>query len=72
MRILSDLKSWNDGKKITVYEEKGKLYVSDNFMTFGEKKDIDKWLSFYKIFFEEDSIFGLIKGDKKLFEMGIL
>ena len=38
MRILSDLKSWNDGKKITVYEEKGKLYASDNFMTFGKKR----------------------------------
>lgn len=71
MRVLSNLTDWNDGKKITVYEEDGKLYVSDNFTTFGEKIDIDRWLSVYKIFFEEDNNFSLIKSDKKLFETRI-
>lgn len=71
MRILSNLTDWNDGKKITVYEEGGKLYVSDNFTTFEEKIDIDKWLSVYKIFFWEDETFSLIKSEKKLFKMGV-
>ena len=42
MRILTNLTDWNNGKKVTVYEEDGKLYVSDNFTTFGEKIDIDR------------------------------
>mgnify|MGYP000005951330 FL=1 len=71
MRVLSNLTDWNDGKKITVYEEDGKLYVSDNFTTFGEKIDIDRWLSVYKIFFGEDETFSLTKSEKKLFKMGV-
>lgn len=71
MRVLSNLTDWNDGKKITVYEEDGKLYVSDNFITFGEKIDIDRWLSVYKIFFGEDETFSLTKSEKKLFKMGV-
>nr|DAR10491.1 MAG TPA: hypothetical protein [Caudoviricetes sp.] len=71
MRILSNLTDWNNGKKVTVYEECRKLYVSDNFTTFGEKIDIDKWLSVYKIFFGEDETFSLTKSEKKLFKMGI-
>ena len=71
MRILSNLTDWNDGKKITVYEENRKLYVSDNFTTFGQKIDIDRWLSVYKIFFGEDSNYNLIKSDKKLYKMGV-
>ncbi len=38
MKELSTMMDWNDGKLITVYEENKKLYVSDNFLTFGEKK----------------------------------
>lgn len=72
MRIISNLTDWNDGKKITVYEDDGKLYVNDNFyISCDEKMDIDRWLSIYKIFFEEDGNYNLIKSDKKLFEMGI-
>lgn len=71
MRIISNLTDWNDGKKITVYEENNKLYVNDNFGISSEKIDIDRWLSIYKIFFEEDGNYNLIKSDKKLFEMGI-
>ena len=71
MRILSNLTDWNDGKKITIYEEDRKLYVSDNFTTFGEKIDIDRWLSVYKIFFGEDETFNLTKSEKKLFKMGV-
>lgn len=71
MRILSNLTDWNNWKKVTVYEEGRKLYVSDNFTTFGEKIDIDKWLSVYKIFFGEDETFSLTKSEKKLFKMGI-
>ncbi len=71
MKEFSRLIDWNDGKIITVYEENKKLYVSDNFTTFGEKIDIDKWLSVYKIFFGEDETFSLIKSDKKLYEIGI-
>ncbi len=72
MRILSNLTDWNDGKEITVYEEDGKLYVNDNFYISCDKKmDIDRWLSAYKIFYGEDKNFDLIKGEKRLFEMGI-
>ena len=68
MKEFSRLMDWNDGKIITVYEENKKLYVSDNFTTFGEKIDIDRWLSVYKIFFGEDKNYDLIKMDKKFIE----
>jgi len=72
MRVLSILTDWNDGKKITVYEEDGKLYVKDNFYISCDKKmDIDRWLSGYKIFYGEDKNFDLIKGEKRLFEIGV-
>nr|DAG03348.1 MAG TPA: hypothetical protein [Siphoviridae sp. ct6rT12] len=72
MKILTESTDWNTKKEITVCEENGKLYVTDNFMTFGEKKDIDKWLSVYEIFYDKDNNYNLVKSDKKLFEMGIL
>lgn len=68
MKEFSRLMDWNDGKVITVYEENGKLYVSDNFTTFGEKINIDRWLSVYKIFFGEDENYNLIKMDKRFIE----
>lgn len=68
MKEFSRLMDWNDGKIITVYEENKKLYVSDNFTTFGEKIDIDRWLSVYKIFFGKDKNYDLIKMDKKFIE----
>ena len=37
----------------------------------GEKIDIDRWLSVYKIFFGEDKTFTLTKSEKKLFKMGV-
>lgn len=72
MKTLTKSTDWNTKKEIIVYEENGKLYVTDNFMTFGEKKDIDKWLSVYEIFYDKDNNYNLVKSDKKLFEMGIL
>ena len=72
MKTLTKSTDWNTKKEITVYEENGKLYVSDNFMTFEEKKDIDTWLSIYEIFYDKDNDYNLEKSDKKLFEMGIL
>lgn len=72
MKTLTKSTDWNTKKEITVYEENGKLYVSDNFMTFEEKKDIDTWLSIYEIFYDKDNDYNLVKSDKKLFEMGIL
>ena len=72
MRILSNLTDWNNGQKVTVYENEGKLYVKDNFYISCDKKmDIDRWLSAYKIFYGEDKIYNLTKTDKKLFEKGI-
>ena len=71
MKILTKSTDWNDGKVITVYEENKKLYVFDNFLTFGEKKDIDKWLSLYEIFYAKDNNYNSVKSDKKLYEMGI-
>lgn len=71
MKILTKSTDWNDGKVITVYEENKKLYVSDNFLTFGEKKDIDKWLFLYEIFYAKDNNYNSVKSDKKLYEMGI-
>lgn len=72
MKILTESTDWNTKKEIIVFEENGKLYVSDNFMTFGEKKDIDKWLSVYEIFYDKDNNYNSVKSDKKLYEMGIL
>ena len=71
MKTLTKSTDWNTKKEIIVYEENGKLYVSDNFMTFGEKKDIDTWLSIYKIFYDKDNNYNSVKSDKKLYEMGI-
>lgn len=71
MRILSNLTDWNNGQKVTVYENEGKLYVNDNFGISSKEIDIDKWLSIYKIFFGEDKIYNLTKTDKRLFERGI-
>ena len=72
MKILTESTDWNTKKEIIIFEENGKLYVSDNFMTFGEKKDIDKWLSVYEIFYDKDNNYNSVKSDKKLYEMGIL
>lgn len=72
MKILTESTDWNTKKEITVFEENGKLYVSDNFMTFGEKKDIDTWLSIYEIFYDKDNNYNSVKSDKKLYKMGIL
>ena len=71
MKILTESTDWNTKKEITVFEENGKLYVYDNFISFGEKKDIDTWLSIYEIFYDKDNNYNLIKSDKKLFEIGI-
>ena len=71
MRVLSNLTDWNNGQKVTIYENEGKLYVNDNFGISPKEIDIDKWLSIYKIFFGEDKIYNLTKTDKKLFEKGI-
>lgn len=68
MKEFSRLMDWSNGKIITVYEENGKLYVSDNFTTFGEKINIDRWLSVYEIFFGKDKNYDLIKMDKKFIE----
>ena len=71
MKILTESTDWNTKTEITVFEENGKLYVYDNFISFGEKKDIDTWLSIYEIFYDKDNNYNLIKSDKKLFEIGI-
>lgn len=72
MKILTESTDWNTKKEITVFEENGKLYVYDNFITFGEKKDIDTWLSIYEIFYDKDNNYNSVKSDKKLYKMGIL
>ena len=68
MKEFSRLMDGSNGKIITVYEENGKLYVSDNFTTFGEKINIDRWLSVYEIFFGKDKNYDLIKMDKRFIE----